>query len=252
MDNIAAATVEDKNTFIQLLIQEFPGDLRDIIIDEKASAELSNLVQKEDEDLYTYYHCTEGLLKSIHRRDQVTNSGRDTVALSPVKQQLLKDTIMKFILRIRNLDLQFCVVEYQANPIPSFYGAYKQAESTLFVLETQAQLQESREQRQGYGAFRSFQASVGNDHRPRPSYNSSQRQPQSVQPNLPYRELRKVECNNSYTNRNQDPHTFAWNMYTLQDARAQEFPQNHISGPTLFNTTTLRNPFVNGSAKYIY
>ena len=159
---------------------------------------------------------------------------------------------MKFILGIRNLDLQFRVVEYRANPTPSLYGAYKQAESTLLVLQTQAQLQESREQRQGYEAFRSFQASVGNDHRPRPSYNSSQRQPQSVQLNLPYRESRKVERNNSYTNRDQDPHTSARNMYTPQDARAQEFSQNRISGPALFNAATSRNPFVNGSAQYIY
>ncbi len=105
VDNIAAATVEAKNTFIQLLIQEFPGDSHDIITDEKASAELSNLAQKEDEDLYTYYRRTEGLLKGIHGRDQVTNSGGDTVALSPAEQQLLKDIIMKLILGIRNLDL---------------------------------------------------------------------------------------------------------------------------------------------------
>lgn len=112
VDNIGAATVEDKNTFIQLLIQEFPGDSRNVITHEKASAELSNLAQKEDEDLYTYHRRTEGLLKGIHGRDQVTNSGRDTVTLSLAKQQLLKDTIMKLILGIRNLDLQFRVVEY--------------------------------------------------------------------------------------------------------------------------------------------
>lgn len=135
VDNIAAATAEDKNTFIQLLIQEFPGDSRDVITDEKANAELSNLAQKEDEDLYTYYRRTEGLLKGIHGRDQVTKSGRDTVTLSPAEQQLLKDTIMEFILGIRNLDLQFRVVEYRANPTPSLYGAYKQAESTLLVLQ---------------------------------------------------------------------------------------------------------------------
>ncbi len=105
IDNIAAATIEDKNTFIQLLIQQFPGNSRDVITDEKASAELSNLAQKEDKDLYTYYRRTEGLLKGIHGRDQVTNSSKDIVALSLAEQQLLKETIMKFILGIRNLDL---------------------------------------------------------------------------------------------------------------------------------------------------
>ena len=134
IDNIAAMTVEDKNSFIQLLIQEFPGNSCNVITDEKASAKLSNLAQKEDEDLYTYYRHTETLLKRIHGRDQVTNSDRVIVTLSPVKQQLLKDIIMKFILGIRNLDLQFRVVEYQANPTPSLYDAYKQVKSILLVL----------------------------------------------------------------------------------------------------------------------
>ena len=49
---------------------------------------------------------------------------------------------MKFILGIKNLDLQFCIVKYKANPIPSLYGTYKQAKSILLVLQTQAQLQE--------------------------------------------------------------------------------------------------------------
>ena len=105
VDNIAAMTVEDKNSFIQLLIQEFPDDSCNVITDEKVSAKLSNLPWKKDENLYTYYQHTETLLKRIHGRDQVTNSGRVIVTLSPVKQQLLKDTIMKFIPGIRNLDL---------------------------------------------------------------------------------------------------------------------------------------------------
>ncbi len=73
-----------------------------------------------------------------------------------------------------------------------------------------------------------------------------------MQPNLLYQKPRKVERNNSYTNRNQDPHTFARNMYIPQDARAQEFPQNYISGLVLLNATMSQNLFVNGSAQYIY
>ena len=140
VDNIAAAIVGDKNTFIQLLIQEFLVDSRNIITDKKTSAELSNLAQKKDEDLYTYYRRIESLLKRIYGRDQVTNSGKNTVTLSLTEQQLLKDTIIKFILGIRNLDLQFCIVEYRANPTHSLYGAYKQAESILLVLQTEIQL----------------------------------------------------------------------------------------------------------------
>ncbi len=41
-------------------------------------------------------------------------------------------------------------------------------------------------------------------------------------------------------------------MYTPQDVRAQEFAQTRILGPALFNTATLRNPVVNGSAEYNY
>ena len=132
--NLGITTVEDKNTFIQLLIPEFPADSCDIIIDEKASAELILLAQKEDKDLYTYYCWIEEQLKEIHGKDQIINNGRDIIVLSLSKQQFLIDTIMKFILGIRNLNFQFFVVEYWANLTPSFYGIYKQAKSTLLVL----------------------------------------------------------------------------------------------------------------------
>ena len=42
---------ENQNIFIQLLVREFPGDPRDVITDEKASAELLSLIQKDNEDL---------------------------------------------------------------------------------------------------------------------------------------------------------------------------------------------------------
>ena len=42
--NLGIAIVESKNTFLQLLIQKFPGDSCDIITNEKASAELLSLV----------------------------------------------------------------------------------------------------------------------------------------------------------------------------------------------------------------
>lgn len=66
VDNIIAVTVEDKTIFIQLLIQELPDDLRNIIMGKKASAKLSNLAQKEDKDMYTYFFCTKCLLKEIY------------------------------------------------------------------------------------------------------------------------------------------------------------------------------------------
>lgn len=45
---------------------------------------------------------------------------------------------MRFILDIKNSDLEFRVVEYQANLILSLYEVYKLAESTLIMLHTQA------------------------------------------------------------------------------------------------------------------
>lgn len=82
VENIGVATVEDKSIFIRLLNQEFFGNSHNIIMDKKASTEISNLIQKEDEDLYLYYCHIESLLKRIHRRDQVINFGRNTVMLS--------------------------------------------------------------------------------------------------------------------------------------------------------------------------
>ena len=113
---------------MQLLIQEFPDDSRNVMIDEQASgAAFSSFSQREGRGLYTYYCRTEGLLKRIHGRDQVCN----TVLLSPAEKQLLKDTIMKFILGFKNLDLQIRVVEYRTNPTPSLYGASEFAESAV-------------------------------------------------------------------------------------------------------------------------
>lgn len=100
-------------------------------------------MQKEDKDLYIYYYYIEGLLKSIHGRDQVTKSSINIIIFSLAKQQFLKDIIIKFILEIRNLDLQFCIVKYQANLILSLDSAHKQVKFTQLVLQTQAQLQES-------------------------------------------------------------------------------------------------------------
>lgn len=56
-----------------------------MITDEKTSIKLLNLAPKEDKNLYTYYHYIEDLLKEIHRGDQVINSDRNIVMLSPTK-----------------------------------------------------------------------------------------------------------------------------------------------------------------------
>lgn len=75
-----------------------------VITDKKANGKLSNLALKEDEDLYIYYCCTKGLLNRIHGQDQVINSGRNIITHSRAKQQFLKDTIIKFILGMKNFN----------------------------------------------------------------------------------------------------------------------------------------------------
>lgn len=89
------------------------------MIDKRASAELSNLAQKKDEDLYIYYCQTEDLLKKIHRQDRVTNNGRNIVTFSPFEEQLFNDNIIKFILGFKEFNLQFRVVKYCTNLIAS-------------------------------------------------------------------------------------------------------------------------------------
>lgn len=66
-ENSETAIIQDKNTFIQLLVQEFLGDLHNTIIDKRSSIELLSLVQIKDKDLYIYYCQTKYLLKEIHR-----------------------------------------------------------------------------------------------------------------------------------------------------------------------------------------
>lgn len=124
------------NTFKQLLTQEFLCKSRDVIIDEKTSAKILSLIQKEEKDLYTYYRWIKELLKGIHRRDRIVNSSRDKVILGPAKHQPLKDTIIQLTLGIRNPDFLFHIVDNYANPMPSFYDTYKQAKSTLFLFLT--------------------------------------------------------------------------------------------------------------------
>lgn len=63
--------------------------------------------------------------------------------LSLFKQQVSKDTIMRFILGIKDSNLQFRIVEYQANSILNLYGVNKLAEFILLIFYTQAQMQKN-------------------------------------------------------------------------------------------------------------
>ncbi len=154
------ATTEDKDAFIRLLCQEFPGNQNDMVPEEQASTELSTLSQKKDEDIYTYYRRTETLLIGISGRDQVTHNGENSIILNNAKQHILKDTIAKFGFGLKISELCLHMIEYKADPMRSLYGAFKKAEIYLDVSNAKAQMQKELELKSGYGAFKSFQATV--------------------------------------------------------------------------------------------
>lgn len=82
-----------------------------MIIEEQASKELLSLIQKKDKDFYTYYCYTEILLAKIAKKDQVTHNRKNTVILNKAKQHILKNKSTKFLFKLRNLDLCFCINE---------------------------------------------------------------------------------------------------------------------------------------------
>ena len=153
-------TVEDKNAFIQLLHQEFPGDQNDMMTEEQANTELLILSQKEDQDLYTYYCQTKTLFIGILGKDQVTHNRENTIFLNNAEQYILKDIIAKFGFGLKIPELCLNMIEYKANPMRSLYGAFKKAKAYLDVLNAKAQIQKELELKSGYKAFKSFQAIV--------------------------------------------------------------------------------------------
>lgn len=160
----------DKKAFVQILCHEFPGNQSDVLTDEQASTELSTLSQKEDEDLYAYYRRTETLLTEIAGRDRVSHNGKNAVILNRAEQHILKDTITKFISGLRNLDLRLRMIEYSTEPARSLHETFEKAKAKMLILSTKLKMDAERDLKMGYEAFRSFQASVGNDYRSGPSY----------------------------------------------------------------------------------
>ena len=251
------ATTEDKETFVRLLCQEFPGNQNDVMTEEQASTELSILSQKEDENLYAYYRRTEALLIGISGRDRVSHNGENAIILNNAEQHILKDTIAKFGFGLRVPELRLHMIEYRADPMRSLYGAFKKAEAYLDVLNAKAEMQKELELKSGYEAFKSFQATIAPEQNPRPRpYEAAPRKAQSYsQPGLPYRDGKRVDrSTTSYPDRSQqEPYQFR-NVYSSQDARVPQgfhHPQT-TEQSSAFDPSTSRNPYVNGSAQYIY
>ncbi len=146
------------------------------------------------------------------------------------------------------------MIEYRVHPIRSFYGAFKKAEAYLDVLNAKAEMQKELELKFGYGAFKSFQARDAPEQTPRLLlYEAAPCKPQSYQPDLPYRDRKRVEWSIGYPDRIQEPHQFR-NMYSSQDARVpQSFHHPQTVEKSLdFDLYTMRNLYVNRSVQYVY
>ena len=220
------ATVEDKNAFIQLLHQKFPGDQNDVITEKQANTKLSTLSQKEDEDLHAYYRRTETLLIGISGKDRVTHNGENAIILNNAEQHILKDTIAKFGFGLKIPELCLHMIEYRADPIRSLYGAFKKAKVYLDVLNAKAQMQKKLELKSGYKTFKSFQTTVASEQNPRLRlYKTGLRKAQSYQPSLPYHNGKQAERNISYPDCGQEPYQFR-NMYS---SKAIEFHKAFIT-----------------------
>ena len=128
--------------------------------EEQVSTEISILSQKEDKNLYTYYHQTEALLIRISGRGRVSHNGENAIILNNAEQYILKDIIAKFRFGLRIPKLRLHMIEYRADPMRSLYEAFKKAEAYLNLLNAKAEMQKVFEFKSGYEDFKSFQATI--------------------------------------------------------------------------------------------
>lgn len=117
-------------------------------------------MQKKDKDSYTYYCCIEILLTRIAGKNQVTYNRENIIILNKAKQHILKDTIRKFILNLRDPGFWFCIIQYKAKPVQSFYKIFKKAKVLIFVLDAKLQIDKESDLKVGYKVFRSSQTLV--------------------------------------------------------------------------------------------
>lgn len=62
------------------------------------------------------------------------------IILNRAEQHILKDTIVKFGLRLKIPELRLYMIEYKTNPNRSLNRAFKKAETYLDLLNAQAQI----------------------------------------------------------------------------------------------------------------
>lgn len=96
----------------------------------------------------------------IAERDCVTYNEVNIIILNRVEQYIFKDTIIKFIIGLKTLDLCLYMIEYRAELTYSFFGAFKKAEAYIAILNTQANMQKKLHLKSDYKAFKTFQALV--------------------------------------------------------------------------------------------
>ena len=108
------------------------------MIEEQTSTKLTTISLNEDEDLYIYDYWIETLLIGISRKDQVRHNRENIVLLKKVKQYILKDTIDKYVYKLKIPKLLLYMIEYKADPNYSFYRVFKEAEMYLDIFNDKA------------------------------------------------------------------------------------------------------------------
>lgn len=134
------STIEDKDTFIWLLYQEFPNDQNDLMLIEQVNIQLSMLSQKNNEDFYTYYSWIDILFIRIFWRNYITHNRENIIILNNIEQYIFKDTITNLCFDLKITKLHLYIIEYSVDPIYSFYRVFKKLEVYLDELNAKAQM----------------------------------------------------------------------------------------------------------------
>ena len=123
-----------------ILCPEFAGNQKNVMTEEQANTKLTTLSQKDDMDLYTYYHWMDTIFIGISRRDLVIHDRENTVIFNKAEQYVLKDIIAILGFRLIIPELRLYIIEYRADLNFSFYRAFKKAKTYLYIHNIKVQI----------------------------------------------------------------------------------------------------------------
>lgn len=106
--------------------------------EKQVSIELLILSQKEDENLYIYYHWTKTQLIKISEKNQKTYNRQNLIVLNNAKQYIPQNTIAKFGFYLKISDLHLSIINYRVNLMCNFYRVFKKTKIYLNVLKYQS------------------------------------------------------------------------------------------------------------------